>query len=100
MEGDIGIVIVCEDGMRNLGGRLVLMLTRAEILAGELVVVAVGVMVVVAMGVVSIFAKRCLSVTEVEFLGVSFRLMGSDILKTYLRSWLYSRKLLWLDPGG
>ena len=57
MQGDSGIVIedVCEDGMQNLGGRLVMMLMRAGILVAEVVVVAVGVMVVVAMGVISFF---------------------------------------------
>ena len=55
MQGDSGIVIedVCDDGMQNLGGRLVLMLMRAGILVGDVVVVAVGVMVVVAVGVIS-----------------------------------------------
>ena len=49
MQGDSGIVIedVCEDVMQNVGGRLVLMLMRAGILVGDVVVVAVGVMVVV-----------------------------------------------------
>ena len=63
MEGDIGIVMedVCEDGMRNLGGRLVSMLMRTGILVGGVVVVAVGVMVV-AVGVVSFSEERCLSV--------------------------------------
>ena len=56
---------VCEDGMHDLGGRLVLMLTRGCILAGELVMVAVGVIVVVGVGVISIFEKRQLPVTEV-----------------------------------
>ena len=43
MDGDSSIVIedVCEDGMRNLDGRLVLMLMRAVVLVGEVVVVAV-----------------------------------------------------------
>ena len=43
MEDDSSIVIedVCEDGMRNLDGRLVLMLMRAVVLVGEVVVVAV-----------------------------------------------------------
>ena len=52
MKGDRNIVIedVCEDGMLNLGGGLVLMLMRAGILFGEMEVVAVGVMVVVAGG--------------------------------------------------
>ena len=48
MEDDSGIVIedICEDGMRNRVGGLVLMLMRAGILFGEVVVVAVVVMVV------------------------------------------------------
>ena len=33
---------VCEDGMQNLGRRLVLMLIRAGILVGQVGVVAVG----------------------------------------------------------
>ena len=55
--GDSYIVIkdVCEDGMRNLGGKLVLMFTRAGILVGDLVMMAVG--------VISI-SQRCMSVTE------------------------------------
>ena len=67
MEGDSGVIMedVCEDGMQNLGGRLVLMLMRAGYLVGELVVVVVGVMVVVAVGVVSFSEKWCLSVTSV-----------------------------------
>ena len=99
MECDSGIVMedVCKNGVRNLGLRLVLMLMRAGILVGELVVVVVGVMVVVVVGVISISEKRCLSVTEVECLGISFGMMGCDILKTYPCSWLYSQKLPWLD---
>ena len=82
MEGDSIIVIedVCEDGTRNLGGRLVLILMRAGILVGDLVVVAVGVMVVVAVGMISISEKQCLTVTEVECLGVGFGQVGGDIL--------------------
>ena len=36
MEGDSGIVMedVCEDGMQNLAGKLVLMLIRGSILVG------------------------------------------------------------------
>ena len=58
MAGDSYIVIkdVCEDGMRNLGGKLVLMFTRAGILVGDLVMMAVG--------VISISQRRCMSVTE------------------------------------
>ena len=80
MEGDSDIVMedVCEDDMRNLGGRLELMLIRADCLVGEVIVVMVAVMVVVAVGV--IFSERqCLSVTEVECLGVGFGLVGDDI---------------------
>ena len=57
MEGDSGIVMedVCEDNMQNLGGRLVLMLMRAGILVGEVVMVAVGV------GVTSFSEKLCVS---------------------------------------
>ena len=60
MRGDSGIFMedVCEDGMRNLGGRLVSMLMRAGILVGGLVMVVVGVM--------SFSEERCMSVTEVE----------------------------------
>ena len=55
MRGDSGIFMedVCEDGMQNLGGRLVSMLMRAGILVGGLVMVVVGVMVVVVVGVMS-----------------------------------------------
>ena len=54
MKGDSGIVIedVCGDGMKNLHGRLVLMLMRVGILLGEVVVVVVGVIVVVVVGVI------------------------------------------------
>ena len=50
---------------------------------GETVVVAVGVMVVAAtVGVMSFLEKRSLLVMkmEVEYLGVSFELVGGDIL--------------------
>ena len=81
MEGDSGIFIenVCEVGMQNLGGRLVLMLMKAVILVDEVLVVVVGVMIVVAMEVISFFEKWCLSVTEVGCLGVGFGLVGGDI---------------------
>ena len=81
MEGDNGIVIedVCGDDLQNLGGRLVLMFIRADILASEVVVVVVGVMVVVTVGETSFSEKRCLTVTEVECLGVRFGLMGGDV---------------------
>ena len=57
MEGDSGIVMddVCGDDMPNLGGRLVLMLMRADVLVGGVVVETVGVMVMVEVGVVSFF---------------------------------------------
>ena len=47
MEGDSGIVMddVCGDDMWTLGGRLVMMLIRADILVGGKVVVVVEVMV-------------------------------------------------------
>ena len=62
MEDDSGIVIkdVCEGGMQSLGGGLVLMLMRAGILFGEVVVLAVRVMVLAAVGVMSFFEKCCL----------------------------------------
>ena len=82
MQGDSSIVIedLCEDMMQNLGERLALMLMRAGILVGEVVVVAVGVIVVVVAGVISFSEKRCLSVTEVECLRVGFGLVEGDIL--------------------
>ena len=77
MEGDNDIAIedVCGDDLQNLGGRLVLMFIRADILVNEVVVVAVGVMVVVTVGETSFSEKRCLTVGEVECLGVGFGLM-------------------------
>lgn len=53
MEDDRGIDIEneCEADKRNIGGRLVLMLMRAGIFVGEVVVAVVGVMVAVAAGV-------------------------------------------------
>ena len=51
--GDSGIVMedVCEDGIQNLGvRRLVLIILKAGILVGGLVVVVVGVMIVVVLG--------------------------------------------------
>ena len=57
---------VCEDDLQNLGGRMVLMLMRAGILVGEVIVLTVGVMVVLAVGVISFFEKRCLSLVEVK----------------------------------
>ena len=60
---------VQEDDLQNLGGRLVLMLMRAGILVGGVVVVEVGVMVVAVMGVIPFSEKLCLSVMQVKFLG-------------------------------
>lgn len=53
MEDDRGIDIEseCEVDKRNIGGRLVLMLMRAGIFVGEVVVAVVGVMVAVTAGV-------------------------------------------------
>ena len=78
MEDDRGIDIEneCEADKRNIGGRLVLMLMRAGIFVGEVVVAVVGVIVAVAVGVM--FWKT-LSVTEVECLGVGFGMVGGDI---------------------
>ena len=45
---------------------MVLMLMRAGILVGEVIVLTVGVMVVLAVGVISFFEKRCLSLVEVK----------------------------------
>ena len=72
MEGNSSIVVedVCEDDMQNLGGRLVLILMRAGILVGELVLVTVKVMLVVVVGLIFISEKRCLLVMKVECLGV------------------------------
>ena len=60
----------CEVYIRNLGGCLVLIFIRADILVCVMAVVVVGVM---------FFRKRVLSVTEVECLGVSFGLVGGGI---------------------
>ena len=84
MEGDSGIVMedVCGDDMRDLGERLVLMLMRAGILVGGVVVVVVvGVMAMVEVGVVSFSEGRCLPVAEVEFVVVGCGLMGGNFLK-------------------
>ena len=82
MEGDSGIAMedVCGDDMQNLGGRLVLMLMRAGILVGGVVVVVVAVMVMVEVGVVSFSEGRCLPVVEVECVVVGCELVGGDIL--------------------
>lgn len=54
----------------SLGGKLVLMLIRAGILAFLVVVEAVGIIS---------FGKRSLLVKEVEYLRVAFGLVGGDI---------------------
>ena len=79
--GYSGIIMedVCENGMWNLVGRLVLMLMRAGILVGEVVVMVVGMMVVVAVGVLFSSENWCLSVSEVQCLGLGFWLVGDDI---------------------
>ena len=69
---------VQEDDLQNLGGRLVLMLMRAGILIGGVVVVAVGVMGVAAMGVIYFSEELCLSVMQVKFLG--YGLVRGDIV--------------------
>ena len=53
MDGDSGVVIedVCRDGMRNIGGWLVLMLMKGGILVGGMVVVVVEGIVMVDVGV-------------------------------------------------
>ena len=56
--------------MENLGGRVFLMIIRADILVGVVLVVAVGVI---------LFGKHCLFLTEVEYLGVSFGMVEGDI---------------------
>ena len=56
-----------------------LMLMTAGILVGGMVVVVVEVMVVVVVGVMSFSEERCLSVTEVECVGVDCGLVGGDI---------------------
>ena len=82
MEDDSGIVMeeVCGDDMQNLGGSLVLMLMRAGILVGGVVVVVVGVMVMVEVGVVSFPEGRCLPVAKMECVVVGYRLVGGDVL--------------------
>ena len=59
--GDSGIVMddVCGDDMWTLGGRLVMILIRADILVGGKVVVVVGVMVMMEVGVVSFSEAMC-----------------------------------------
>ena len=66
--------------MWNLGGSLVLMLMRAGILVGGVVVVVVGVMVMVEMGVVSFPKGRCLPVAERECVVVGCGLVAGDVL--------------------
>ena len=72
MEDDRGMVMEDECGIcvGSLVGRLVLMLIRAGILVCVTVVVVVGMVC---------FGNRSLSVKEVEYLGVGFRLVGGDI---------------------
>ena len=72
MENDRGMVMVdeCVVYIRNLGGRLVLIFTRAGILVCVVGVVVVGVV---------FFRERSLSVTEVECLGVGVGLVGGGI---------------------
>ena len=69
---------VCEDGKQNLHGRLVLMLMRAGILVGEVVVLVVGVMVVVAVCVI-FFWKAVFVTDRCEVLRDGFGLVGGDI---------------------
>ena len=80
MEDNRGIVMEgeCVVGVQNLGGRLLLMLLRAGVLVGVVVLVVVGVMVVVAVGVI-FFGKRCFSVMEVGGSGVGFALVVGSI---------------------
>ena len=61
MEGDSGILMddVCGDDMWTLGGRLVMILIRADILVVGKVVVVVGVMVMMEVGVVSFSEAMC-----------------------------------------
>ena len=82
MEGGSGIVMeeVCGDDMWNLGGSLVLMLMRAGILVGGVVVVVVGVMVMVEMGVVSFPKGRGLPVAEREGVVVGCGLVAGGVL--------------------
>ena len=63
-----------------VGGRLVLMLMRAGILAGRVVVVVVSVMVMVEVGVVSFSEGRWLPVAEVECVVVGCGLVEGDVL--------------------
>ena len=64
--------------MQNLGGGLVLMLMRAGIMVGGVVVVEV--MVMVEVGVVSFSEGRCLPVVEVECVVVACRPVRGDVL--------------------
>ena len=66
--------------MQNLGGGLVLMLVRAGIMVGGVVVVVVEVMVMVEVGVVSFSEGRCLPVVEVECVVVGCRPVRGDVL--------------------
>ena len=64
--------------MQNLGGGLVLMLMRAGIMVGGVVVVEV--MVMVEVGVVSFSEGRSLPVVEVECVVVGCRPVRGDVL--------------------
>ena len=66
--------------MQNLGRGLVLMLMRAGIMVGGVVVVVVEVMVMVEVGVVSFSEGRCLPVVEVECVVVGCRPVRGDVL--------------------
>ena len=83
MEGDSSIVTEdgCGDDMWSLGGRVVLMLMRAGILVGRVVVVVVGVMVMVHVVVVSFSGGRCMLLAEVEcVVVVGCGLVGGNVL--------------------
>ena len=98
MVGDNGFVmeVVLEDGMQRLRGKFILVLMRAGILVGGVLVVVVIVMVVpvgmlmsarilvggvvvVVLGIVCLSEEQCLFVTEVECWRVCFRLVGCDV---------------------
>ena len=58
---------------------MMLMLIRAGILVGGVVLVLVGIVVVAAMGVISFSEELCLSVIELKCLRVGFGLVGGEI---------------------
>ena len=58
---------------------MMLMLMRAGILVGGVVLVLVGIMVVAAMGVITFSEELCSSVIELKCLGVGFGLKEGDI---------------------